>query len=59
MAKKQNQKIGCNVNSCKYNNCESEQCELNEIKVSSECDDAKEKKDTICDSYCSKENDGE
>ena len=54
MAKKQNQKIGCNVNSCKYNNCDSEQCELNEIKIASEHKNAENKTDTICDSYKTK-----
>ena len=51
MTKKKNQKIGCNVESCKYNDCDYKQCILSEIKVSSDCEYAEEKNDTICDSY--------
>lgn len=57
MAKKKNQTIGCSVDSCKYNDCDCNKCTLNEIEVSCDCDEAQEKKDTICDSYSCKDED--
>jgi len=53
--KKKNQKIECSVKSCEFNDCDCNECTLNEIKVSSDCKNAEEKSDTICDSYKIKE----
>ena len=53
--KKKNQKIGCTVESCEFNDCDCNACTLNEIKVVSECKNAEEKSDTVCDSYKSKD----
>ena len=40
------------VESCKYNNKADNYCTLNEIKVSSTCDNCNaRKKETICDSF--------
>jgi len=57
MKKNKNQIIGCNVESCKYNDCDINKCTLNEIKVSYDCENPEEKKDTICDSYVCKNKD--
>ena len=44
--------IKCEVESCKYNNKANSYCTLNEIKVSSTCDNCNaRKKETICDSF--------
>lgn len=51
------QKISCNVESCKHQETETGCCNLKEIKVSCTCDcnDAKEKDVTVCESFeCSK-----
>ena len=47
-----NKSIKCEVESCKYNNKANSYCTLNEIKVSSTCDNCNaRKKETICDSF--------
>ena len=47
-----NKSIKCEVESCKYNNKADSYCTLNEIKVSSTCDNCNaRKKETICDSF--------
>lgn len=53
--KKQNQKIGCEVESCKHLNCDEHICSLNEIKVANKNGQADCKEETICDSYDKKE----
>ena len=57
MSKDKNQKIKCDVDSCKFNNSEEQKCDLEEIKVSSTCDnnDCKCTEETICDSFEEKE----
>ena len=47
-----NKSIKCEVESCKFNNKADSYCTLNEIKVSSTCDNCNaRKKETICDSF--------
>ncbi len=52
-----NEHIKCDVESCVHNDCEENYCCLDEIKVSCNCpkDDAKEKKETVCESFECKE----
>lgn len=52
-----NQKIKCSVESCKYNDCDCKECTLKEIKIACDCKKAEAKDDTICDSYCCKDED--
>ena len=54
---KRNQKINCNVSTCTFNDCNNSECSLNEIKVSCDYnnDKVKEKSDTICSSFKTKE----
>lgn len=55
MAKKQNQKINCNVTSCEYNDCNCNECTLKAINVSCDGDcsknDVTKKSETICSSF--------
>lgn len=46
-----NKKINCNVEMCIHNNLENKECELKEIIVSCNCDKAKDKNETVCDSF--------
>ena len=46
-----NKSIKCDVENCKYNDSSCNYCTLNEIKVSSSCNNCGNKKETICDSF--------
>ncbi len=48
---KKDQKIECDVKTCKHLDSDNDMCKLNKIKVSCNCEEAKEKDDTICASY--------
>lgn len=54
---KKNEHIKCKVESCAYNNCDCGCCSLDEIEVSCDCpkDEANDKQETICSSFCCKE----
>ena len=54
--KKLNQTIKCNVFNCKYNNNPKYLCTLNEIDISSACNEntCNNKKETICNSFIKK-----
>ncbi len=56
MAKKKNQTIKCDVESCKHCDCDHLECTLNEIKVANQKKEASCEEDTICSSFdCRKE----
>lgn len=48
------QTIKCDVHSCTHCDCSCDCCKLEAIKVCN-CDDAKEKEATMCDSYKEKD----
>ena len=58
MKKDNNQNIKCNVTSCCHNNQNDKKCDLSEIYVSCTCnkDDCTCSKETICESFKSREN---
>lgn len=51
MEQKMNPSIGCSVTHCKYNCTGKQHCSLDKVYISDHAKDAKNSKDTLCDSF--------